>query len=837
MEQKRLFIFFAAVAVLTLLANVFFYYQNQEKQQAWNQQQLAKRTEKIKKLEQDVATRSIKEADLPIVELFKDAQGETFLTAGILDGRTILTLSWDGEPPQKIYARKAGTQESLQEYVLEFAPTKKVEPILYRQGVPEKLLIGNLPDFGSFTLQLISLFPQNKQHPFTITVADYKDGHFSIPQVQLEKLKKEVHKKPEEISSKISNGLVVMKTASGFLPVALYNASKNAPIYLEEIENLSSNIKVQETKAVAPVAAQVTAERFFVLENDYQQLVFSNVGGSLVEINLPFKSNHDSKSVVREIEYDREMVEKHPYNARFPSQPYSTPGKNPQGPYEDHIEGKLGGYYPLIRRDLIQSQPHKSVKIPPRFYALNIVSEYPEVAQTIYEVKEFTKEKIVFESNQSHRKIRKTFSLVSEAKGAPYCIELTIQIEGDGKGLWLTSGVPEVELISGSPAPVLKYRITRNTKAEVDTVDLPKDALTNTSIYPDWVVNSNGFFGVILNPITQIEPGYRAQYVPGNVVPSRLVEIEEEYQKFKVTDLPGYMMMMPLKSGGAMTFHIFAGPFAGSVLKAVDNYYADPSTGYNPDFIACQTFHGWFAFISEPFAKFLFILMNFFYLLTNSWAISIILLTVALRIMLYPLNAWSMKSMIKMQQIAPEVTALQEKYKKDPKKAQIEIMSLYRERSVNPMSGCLPLLIQMPFLIGMFDLLKSTFELRGASFIPGWIDNLTSPDVLFSWSTPIFFIGNQFHLLPILLGLTMFIQQRMSTTLPKDPSLWTEQQRQQRAMTTIMPIVFTLMFYNFPSGLNIYWLSSTVLGILQQWWTKRQLSKTPSQEVAAVVKK
>lgn len=188
-----------------------------------------------------------------------------------------------------------------------------------------------------------------------------------------------------------------------------------------------------------------------------------------------------------------------------------------------------------------------------------------------------------------------------------------------------------------------------------------------------------------------------------------------------------------------------------------------------------------------------------------------------------------MKSMAQMQRIAPEVTAIQEKYKKDPKKAQVEIMNLYREKKVNPVSGCLPLLIQMPFLIGMFDLLKSTFELRGAPFIPGWIDNLTAPDVLFSWKTPIFFIGNEFHLLPFLLGGVMFLQQRISTTLPKDPSLWTEQQRQQRAMGSIMTIVFTVMFYNFPSGLNIYWLSSMLLGILQQWWVQKKLTVVPKK--------
>src|SRR5262245_43695414 len=154
-------------------------------------------------------------------------------------------------------------------------------------------------------------------------------------------------------------------------------------------------------------------------------------------------------------------------------------------------------------------------------------------------------------------------------------------------------------------------------------------------------------------------------------------------------------------------------------------------------------------------------------------------------------------------------------------------MNLYREKGVNPLSGCFPLLIQLPFLIGMFDLLKSTFELRGASFIPGWIDNLTAPDVLFSWSTPIYFIGNQFHLLPILLGIVMFLQQKMSApSIPVEKM--TDQQRQQKAMGTIMPLIFTFMFYHFPSGLNIYWLSSMLLAMLQQWWMQRNIKPLPA---------
>lgn len=571
-------------------------------------------------------------------------------------------------------------------------------------------------------------------------------------------------------------------------------------------------------------------EKFFVLENEYQQLVFSNYGGALAEINLPFRSDDNKKSVVREIEFDRQMVSQHPYNAHFPSRPFYISGDDPAKPNSFVLEkeGLLGGYYPLLRRNLIQTPPRKSVPIPPQYYGLNILSEYPEVAELVYEVKHFDTHSIVFESTQPHRKITKTFSFDSTTPAAPYCINLTIAVEGDSRGLWLSTGVPEVEIISNAPAPALKYRITRNDQGEVVNLELPKDVLTVTSLYPDWLCNSNGFLGMIIDPLSDIDPGYRAQYVSGVTVPSRLVEIGQEYDRFKAADMPGYLMLLPLDAkGGTMQFRLFAGPFDGDILKAIDKTYSNPETGENPDYIACQTFHGWFSFISEPFAKFLLVLMKFFHYITGSWALSIILLTISLRIMMYPLNTWSTKSMVKMQQIGPEVTAIQERYKKDPKRAQIEIMTLYRERGVNPASGCLPLLIQMPFLIGMFDLLKSSFALRGACFIPGWIDDLTAPDVLFSWKYPIFFIGNEFHLLPILLGIVMFAQQRLFSTGPKDPNQMTEQQRHQRVMGNMMAIIFTVMFYNFPSGLNIYWLFSMLLGMGQQWITTRKMKNAP----------
>jgi len=224
------------------------------------------------------------------------------------------------------------------------------------------------------------------------------------------------------------------------------------------------------------------------------------------------------------------------------------------------------------------------------------------------------------------------------------------------------------------------------------------------------------------------------------------------------------------------------------------------------------------------------LILNFFYILTHSWGFSIILLTIALRLMLYPLNSTSMRSMAKMQKVTPKVTALQEKYKKDPQRARLEIMTLYKKEGVNPLGGCLPTLIQMPFLLGMLNLLKSSFQFRGVSFVPGWIDNLTAPDILFSWTYPLPFLGNSFHLLPILLGACMFFQQRLMSKI-KPGSTPTDQQKQSKMMGNVMTIAFTFLFYHFPSGMNIYWISTTALGVLQQWWIQKKIMEGDTKQI------
>ncbi len=804
--DKRTLIFVFSMTVALLAINTFFSYWNRQSVDEWTKQQAAKKEKLRQELQQTIEQNTVAIQNLPVVSV--EGKDNNFYGYGIKTDDSLILIKWKDKAPGEVFVQDV-------KYTLAGQPDLPDSPALYRSK-PGSLETKTLPNFGSFNLQLVFL-PREKDKKPQSALGEYRNTHLSLP---IETLANEF---PKEFRNQAPKGIAValLKSGGKYIPVGIYTTGQELLVPLSDFSYLASSL--QQIKPKEPYAKTDGKEKFYVLENDYQQLVFSNKGGALSEINLPFRTSKNQKSVVKEIGFDREMVEYYPQNAMFPSQPYYSPSTNSKMDF--HESGKLGGYYPLIRRNLIQKPPYQTKIIDPAYYAFNIVSEYPEVANLVYNVKHFDEKSIVFEARQPHRKITKTFTIAQETADQPYVLDLTVDIEGDSRGLWLTTGIPEVEWINGGVAPALKYRMTSSKgKSQVESISLPDPIVTN-STHLDWITNSNGFLGTIADPLTEIESGFKAEKVSGLTVPSRLVVIDQEYNLFNPENMPGYMMMLPLnKKGGSMHFRILAGPFATSVLTTVDNTFSDPATGYNPDYISSQSFHGWFAFISQPFSKFLLMLMNLFHSLTGSWGFSIILLTIALRLMLYPLTAWSFKSTRKMQEISPKIKKIQEKYKKDPKKLQIEMANVYREAGVNPLFGCLPLLIQLPFLIGMFDLLKSTFELRGAGFIPGWIDNLAAPDVLFSWDYPIFFIGTEFHLLPIIMGLCMLVQTKIMNKA-KDPSTMSDQERQMQGMGNIMAVVFAIFLYRAPSGLCIYWIFSTILGIIQQKWVNYQYSK------------
>ena len=187
-----------------------------------------------------------------------------------------------------------------------------------------------------------------------------------------------------------------------------------------------------------------------------------------------------------------------------------------------------------------------------------------------------------------------------------------------------------------------------------------------------------------------------------------------------------------------------------------------------------------------------------------SYGLAIILLTFLIRIVFWPLNHKSMVSTRHMQEIQPLITAVKEKYKSDPQKQQQEMMALYKEHKINPMGGCLPMLIQIPVFFALFVVLRGAIELRFSSFL--WISDLSTPENLFKNVLPF-----GLNILPLFMGVTMWIQQKMTPT--SDP--------QQQKMMMMMPVLFTFMFYSFPSGLSLYWSTNQVMMIVQLAWMKK----------------
>lgn len=215
------------------------------------------------------------------------------------------------------------------------------------------------------------------------------------------------------------------------------------------------------------------------------------------------------------------------------------------------------------------------------------------------------------------------------------------------------------------------------------------------------------------------------------------------------------------------------------------------------------------------FAKYLFLGLSWLHEhAASNWGVVIILATMLLRLALFPLNQYSMVKMkktgLQMQRVAPKQKAIQQKWKKskDPqarRKMQEETMALYQKEGVNPLggvSGCLPMVMQFPILIAFYNMLTVAVELRGAPFF-GWIHDLTQKDPYF--------------ITPVLMGATMFVQQKMTPATGMDPA--------QQRMMLLMPIVFTVMFINLPSGLVLYWFINNLLGIGQQWLVNRHVAR------------
>jgi len=333
---------------------------------------------------------------------------------------------------------------------------------------------------------------------------------------------------------------------------------------------------------------------------------------------------------------------------------------------------------------------------------------------------------------------------------------------------------------------------------EVDAKNLNEEAKQSVSGQITWVATRNKYFAVALIPQNGVSEGAFAE---GQHLSMPDHGVKEDYTI-------GLRMKFLGKEVEGSRFTLFMGPLDFDIVKSYD-VELDQMMSLGMAFLIRP--------ISEWFIIPLFQFLNWF---IPNYGFVLIVFSLIIKIILHPLSKSSLQSMSKMQKLQPMITELREKYKDDPQKMNVQIMRLYSEYGVNPAGGCLPMLFQMPILYALWSVFRSTIELRQAEFI-WWIKDLSIPDVIakLPFTIPIFGI-TQVSGLAVLMGITMFVQQKMSVQDPR-----------QKMMVWMMPVLMTLLFNSFPAGLNLYYFMFNLLSIVQQEYIKRKHGDEPLKKI------
>jgi YidC/Oxa1 family membrane protein insertase len=214
--------------------------------------------------------------------------------------------------------------------------------------------------------------------------------------------------------------------------------------------------------------------------------------------------------------------------------------------------------------------------------------------------------------------------------------------------------------------------------------------------------------------------------------------------------------------------------------------------------------YGWLTVIAKP----IYWLLERLHSMVGNWGWAIVLLTVIIKTLFYPLQAASYRSMARMKAVTPRLMALRERYGEDRVRMNQAMMELYKQEKINPLGGCLPIVVQIPVFIALYWVLLASVEMRDAPWV-GWINDLAAPD--------------PYYVLPLVMAGTMFIQTKLNPT-PPDPL--------QAKMMMILPLVFSVMFFFFPSGLVLYWLVNNIYSIAQQWLITKRFEQAKAAKAA-----
>jgi len=402
---------------------------------------------------------------------------------------------------------------------------------------------------------------------------------------------------------------------------------------------------------------------------------------------------------------------------------------------------------------------------------------------------------LIFELKLSNDKIiRKIFTLKSDSyllKTKFEFIGLKDFINGLNYELVWKNGINNVEHNSYDEATYSNASVyAGDEQIIIDETSFNKKVKKEMNGAIDWVAIRNKYFTIALSP-TEKNPNYGV-FIEGKVYP---LPDEGKYKIFSAR------IKTPIQKFNKFDnqFDLYIGPIQYDELKV-----------HGKNFEKIVDFGSFFGLriIIRPISEYVLLpLFKFLNSFISNFGLVIIIVSLIVKIALHPLSASSLKSMKKMSALQPKINELREKYKDDPQKMNQEMMKLYSTYGINPMGGCLPLLLQMPILIALWSLFNMSIEIRQQPFIL-WITNLSEPDVIFSLPFKIPLINiKDISGLALGLGITMFIQQKMSV---KDPS--------QQSLVYIMPIMFTILFMNFPSGLNLYYFMFNIFSIAQQYY-------------------
>lgn len=425
---------------------------------------------------------------------------------------------------------------------------------------------------------------------------------------------------------------------------------------------------------------------------------------------------------------------------------------------------------------------------------------FPELALgdlggVVFHVGAQSPREVSFDHTQTGVRIRKTFSLEEDG----YRIRLRIEVANDAPA---------------AVSPAFGVVLPAVARPMSDLKDVVVATLAAGSVESQHVASFGqpGFFSK--TPVTEQEfagdvewAGFYSHYFISAMLPDSPRDVRARWRVME----PGHEAEVSIEYP----------PAAVLPGTALDREYVSYVGPKDPDLLAAAGGQlersidlgwSWIAPITRAFTW----MLKACYQIIPNYGVAIILLTALVRLATAPLAARQMKSMKRMGEIQPQLKELQEKHKDDRQAQSQAMMKLYKEAGVNPLGGCLPLLLQFPVLIGLYYALQSSIDLRQAPF-GLWIDDLSRPETLFTIPG----VNWPVRVLPILMTLSMVIQQRMTPQTTMDPV-------QARTMMVVMPVMFFFMFYGFPSGLVLYWFVSNLLAIAQQMFLNRQMSPRPA---------